>query len=73
MINSTLVSLSPIQRELMDIIWEHNEVTASQVRKVYSKRLDLARNTVRTMLMRMEKKGWLKHRVVGRTFLYTPA
>ena len=57
----------------MDIIWEHNEVTASQVRKVYSKRLDLARNTVRTMLMRMEKKGWLKHRVVGRTFLYTPA
>ena len=24
-------------------------------------------------MMRMELKGWLKHRVVGRTFLYTPA
>ena len=24
------------------------------------------------MMMRMEKKGWLKHRVVGRTYLYAP-
>ena len=73
MANSRLESLPPLQRELMDIIWEQNEVTASQVRKLYSKRRDLAGNTVRTVMMRMEMKGWLTHRVVGNTFLYTPA
>jgi BlaI family penicillinase repressor len=26
---------------------------------------------VRTVLERMEEKGWLKHRVVGRTFFYS--
>ena len=31
---------------------------------------DVARNTVRTLLERMEKKGWVTHREVGRTYLY---
>jgi len=66
-----LVPLSPAQREIMDIIWDTGEVTASQVRKVLCGRRKVARNTVRTIIMRMELKGWLKHRVVGRTFIYT--
>ena len=70
---SKLVALSPVQREIMDIVWDQGEAAASQVRQLHSKRSDLARNTVRTMLLRMEDKGWLKHRVVGGTFLYSPA
>ena len=31
----------------------------------------LARNTVQTMLVRLEEKGWLKHREQGRTFVYS--
>jgi BlaI family transcriptional regulator, penicillinase repressor len=68
-----LPDLSPAQREIMEIVWERGEVTAQEVRCVLSQTREVARNTVRTLLERMEGKGWLKHRAEGRTFLYTPA
>jgi predicted transcriptional regulator len=34
---------------------------------------NVARNTVRTLLERMEQKGWLTHVENGRTFLYSAA
>ncbi len=64
--------LSPAQREIMEIVWDKGEVAAIEVRELLSDR-DLARETVRTMLQRMEEKGWLTHRVVGRTFFYSAA
>jgi BlaI family transcriptional regulator, penicillinase repressor len=70
---SDLPDLSPAQREIMDIIWEGGELTANEVRHVLSQSRKVARNTVRTLLERMEEKGWLKHRAEGRTFLYTAA
>jgi BlaI family penicillinase repressor len=70
---SDLPELSPAQREIMDIVWERGEVTANEVRRVLSRSRTVARNTVRTLLERMEDKGWLKHRAEGRTFLYTAA
>jgi predicted transcriptional regulator len=70
---SDLPDLSPAQREIMEIVWERGEATANEVRRVLSKTRKVARNTVRTLLERMEGKGWLKHRVEGRTFLYTAA
>jgi predicted transcriptional regulator len=68
-----LPDLSPSQREIMEIVWERGEVTANEVRRVLSRTRNVARNTVRTLLERMEAKGWLKHRAEGRTFLYTAA
>jgi predicted transcriptional regulator len=57
----------------MEVLWEHGPLAASEVREVLSKRRDVSRNTVRTMLERMEGKGWVAHREIGRTFLYSPA
>jgi predicted transcriptional regulator len=65
--------LSPAQQEIMEIIWEKGEVAGVEVRRFLSDGRELARETVRTMLERMEAKGWLKHRVVGRTFFYSAA
>lgn len=70
---SDLPDLSPAQREIMEIVWERGEVTATEVRCVLSRTRNVARNTVRTLLERMEDKGWLEHRAEGRTFLYTAA
>ena len=64
-------SLSDAQREIMDVIWKQGEVSASEVRDVISRRRHLARNTVQTMLVRLEEKGWLTHRQRGRTFYYS--
>jgi predicted transcriptional regulator len=66
-----LPELSPAQREIMEIVWQRGEVTANEVRRVLSRARKVARNTVRTLLERMEDKGWLEHRAEGRTFLYS--
>ncbi len=68
-----LPELTPAQGEIMDIVWEHGEVSASEVRQVLSRTRAVARNTVRTLMERMEEKGWITHREDGRTFLYSAA
>lgn len=68
-----LPALSPAQHEIMKIVWGHGEVSASEVREILSEKREWARNTVRTLLERMEEKGWLTHREDGRTFFYSAA
>jgi len=68
-----LPDLTPAQGEIMDIVWGCDEVSASEVRRILSKSRKVARNTVRTLLERMEEKGWITHREEGRTFLYSAA
>jgi predicted transcriptional regulator len=63
--------LTPAQREIMEIVWQRGEVSASEVRRVLAATRAVARNTVRTLLERMEEKGWITHREDGRTFLYS--
>jgi len=57
----------------MQIVWERGEVSASEVGRILSPKRRLARNTVRTLLLRMEEKGWLTHREAGRTYVYSAA
>ncbi len=68
-----LPELTPAQGEIMEIVWERGEVSASEVRRVLATTRAVARNTVRTLLERMEEKGWIRHREEGRTFLYSAA
>jgi predicted transcriptional regulator len=68
-----LPDLSPAQREIMEIVWQGGEVTAHEVRRILAQTRNVTRNTVRTLIERMEDKGWLTHRAEGRTFYYTAA
>lgn len=68
-----LAPLSPAQQELMEIVWQRGEVSASEVGRILAPRRRLARNTVKTLLLRMEEKGWLTHREDGRAHRYRPA
>jgi BlaI family penicillinase repressor len=68
-----LPELTPAQGEIMEIVWDREEVSASEVRRILSRTREVARNTVRTLLERIEEKGWIKHREEGRTFLYSAA
>ena len=69
MANKDSLPLTDAQREIMEIVWERGEATVSEVRGALAKRRELARNTVQTMIVRLEDKGWLKHREAGRTFV----
>jgi BlaI family transcriptional regulator, penicillinase repressor len=68
-----LADLSPAQREIMEIVWERGSITARELKLLLSQKRSWSRNTVRTLLERMEQKGWLTHRAEGRTFLYSAA
>lgn len=55
----------------MELIWDSSGISATEIRAQLDKKgRTLTRNTIRTMLMRMEEKGWVKHRLEGRTYCY---
>lgn len=64
--------LSRAQREIMEIVWDKGEVAVFEVNEILNTLRPVARNTVRTVMDRMEEKGWLTHRVIGRTYFYSP-
>ncbi|MGO8745900.1 MAG: BlaI/MecI/CopY family transcriptional regulator [Thermoguttaceae bacterium] len=66
-----LPPLSEAQLEIMNIIWDQGTTTVGKIWKALAKRRSLSRNTISTMVTRLEEKGWLRHRVVGGTFLYS--
>ena len=65
--------LTQAQREIMEVFWDKSEATVADVRKVLSAKRDVARSTVQTMIARLEERGWLTHREVGQTFVYSAA
>lgn len=63
--------LGELEREILSIVWRMGTATAEQVREELAR--PLKDSTVRTVLRRLEEKGYLKHSVDNRTFLYRPA
>lgn len=68
---TTKTPLSRTQREVMEVIWDLGEAGVAQVTLELNKQRPIAKNTIRTLLERTEEKGWLEHRVEGRSFVYT--
>lgn len=64
--------LSAANFEVMKVVWEKGEVTINDVlAAVNSKRENkLKRASVQVQMNRLEKYGWLTHRVEGRVFYY---
>ena len=62
--------LSPLEHQVMDLVWSHGRVTADSVREALASQRPLKDSTVRTILRRLEQKGYLSHEVEGRTYLY---
>ena len=62
--------LSDSQLEILQIIWQHREITVSDVWQEIASKRPVARNTVLTVMDRLEKRGWLSKRSVGNTDLY---
>lgn len=56
----------------MEIIWSQGEASVFEVREILSQNREISRTAVRTTMERLEDKGWLAHRVIGRTHFYRP-
>lgn len=66
-----LPDLGDLEREVMQLVWRHAPVTAEAVREKLSR--PLKESTVRTVLRRLEDKGYVTHTVEGRTFHFRAA
>jgi BlaI family penicillinase repressor len=63
--------LGALQREVVQVVWANAPVTAEAVRERLSR--PLKESTVRTVLRRLEEKGYVSHALEGRAFMYRAA
>ena len=63
--------LGELERSILLVVWRLGEVTAEHVREELPR--PLKDSTIRTVLRRLEEKGYLAHSVENRTFIYRPA
>lgn len=61
-------ALGDLEHELLTILWKNGEMTAFAVRKQVARKLKDA--TIRTVLRRLEEKGYVTHTVTNGTFVY---
>jgi predicted transcriptional regulator len=57
----------------MDFVWAHPGCTADDCRSGLESYRVLKDSTVRTLLRRLEEKGYATHKIEGRTYLYQAA
>lgn len=69
--DDSLEDLGDLQREVAQLVWANAPVTAETVRERLSR--PLKELTVRTVLRRLEEKGYVTHTVDGRTYVYDAA
>ncbi|MGA3132819.1 MAG: BlaI/MecI/CopY family transcriptional regulator [Terracidiphilus sp.] len=63
--------LGELESNILSIVWREGSVTAEQVREGLDR--PLTDSTVRTMLRRLEEKGYISHSIEDRAFVYRPA
>ena len=55
---------------MLEAIWQKGEATADEVRQALAPQHSLKDSTIRTVLRRLERRGYVNHRLEGRTFVY---
>lgn len=73
MAKSKRPAMSPAETEIVRLVWQSREATVQQVYDALPDNRKVTYVTVATLLRRLEEKGYLKHRVHGRAFVYAPA
>jgi len=66
--SAPLPPLGDLEHELLTLLWKHGAMTAVAVRKALAR--DLKDATIRTVLRRLEEKGYVNHTVKSGTFIY---
>jgi BlaI family penicillinase repressor len=63
--------LGELERDVMQLVWAAGPITSEAVRERLSR--TLKESTVRTVLKRLEAKGFVTHSVRGRTYVFHAA
>ena len=69
----TLRAISPAETEILRLVWRQEEATVQGVHDALPDGRKIAYKTVQTLLRRLEEKGYLRHRVEGKAYVFFPA
>jgi BlaI family penicillinase repressor len=62
--------LTNLENEVMQAVWDAGECTVDAVHRIVSRKRNLKETTTRTLLRRLEQKGYLRHDSDGRAYVY---
>jgi BlaI family transcriptional regulator, penicillinase repressor len=68
-----LAAVSRAETEVLRIVWQLRQATVQQVADQLPVDRGIAYATVQTLLRRLEKKGYIKHRIEGKAHVFIPA
>ena len=73
MTQKKLPALSPSETEILRLVWQLDKATVQDVCNKLPARRKIAYATVQTLLRRLEKKGYVKHRIRGKAHVFFAA
>src|SRR6266699_5432592 len=62
--------LTDLENAVMRVVWDSEPCSVEAVYEVVSRDRDLKETTIRTLLRRLEQKGYLQHETEGRAYVY---
>ena len=68
-----LAALSPSETEILRLVWKLDKATVQDVCNKLPAKRKIAYATVQTLLRRLEKKGYVKHRIRGKAHVFFAA
>jgi BlaI family transcriptional regulator, penicillinase repressor len=63
-------SLTDLQQAILKVLWDQKRATADEIRSALEWKQPLTDSSVRTLLRRLESRGYLTHHLDGKTFVY---
>ena len=65
--------LGQVEQAVMDYVWAHGPCSSEECREALAPTRPMKESTIRTVLRRLEQKGYVEHSISGRTFIYRAA
>jgi len=62
--------LTELESAVMRVVWDKGPSSVEAVHQGVSRNRDLKETTIRTLLRRLEQKGYLRHESDGRAYIY---
>ncbi len=62
--------LTDLEHDVMKVVWASGPCSVEAVHEVVARTRDVKETTVRTLLRRLEQKGYLRHEADGRAYIY---
>lgn len=62
--------LTDLENEVMQAVWDQKACTVDAVHRIVTRKRNFKETTTRTLLRRLEHKGYLMHESDGRAYVY---